>query len=238
MKKMIFLFASIFFALPSIGQEPGSVSSSKIDLNVDVVSRYVWRGLLYNASPNIQPTLSYTKSGFSIGSWGSYGLSSQYAEVDFFASYSTGPLTFLVYDYFNEDEGDLQANDFFNYKEKITAHAVEGSIFYTGGDGFPIKLTAAMFVYGNDRNPDNGDQYYSTYFELGYPLNVADHPLDIFIGGTPQKGLYHSDAGIVNIGLSTTKELEISDRFKLPIKATLSVNPSADNVFLVIGMTF
>ena len=237
MKKVIVLFAAILLALPSKGQETESVSSGKLGLSVDVVSRYVWRGLLYNSSPNIQPTLSYTKGGFSVGSWASYGLSSQFAEVDFFASYTKGPLTFLVYDYYNEEEGDLQANDFFNYNKKVTGHAVEGSIFYAGGEAFPIKLTAAMFVFGNDRK-GNGDQYYSTYFELGYPFKVAEQPLDLFIGGTPQEGLYHSDAGIVNVGLSMSKEVEISDRFKLPIKATLSVNPSSDDVFFVIGMTF
>jgi len=237
MKKLIILFASILLALPSFGQEKEDSTAGDLSVSVDVVSRYVWRGLLYNASPNIQPTLSYTYGGFSIGSWASYGLSSQYAEVDFFASYTKGGLTFLVYDYFTVDEINPQLNDFSNYNDTITGHALEGSIFYAGGEAFPIKLTAAMFFYGADKKI-NGDQAYSTYFELGYPFRVAGQPLDVFIGGTPQEGLYHSEAGIVNVGLSTSKELEISDRFKLPIKASLSVNPAADNIFFVIGMTF
>lgn len=237
MKKLIILFVSITLAFPAIGQDATADTKGSLGLSVDVVSRYVWRGLLYNPSPNIQPTLSYTYGGFSIGSWASYGLSDKYAEVDFFASYTKGPLTFLVYDYYTENEIDLEANDFFNYKDKTTGHALEGSVFYTGGDAFPIKLTAAMFFYGADRLAD-GDQAYSSYFELGYPFKVAEQPLDVFIGATPQEGLYNSDAAVVNLGVSTSKQLEISDRFKLPIKATLSVNPSADNIFFVVAMTF
>lgn len=244
MKKLIIIVSSILFALPVIGQETGA-KKGNLNLSVDVVSRYVWRGLLYSPSPNIQPTLSYTYGGFSVGSWASYSLSSQYAEIDLFASYTKGPLTFLVYDYYNETETDLQANDYFNYKDKTTGHLLEGSVFYTGGESFPIKLTAAMFFYGPDKKT-NGDQAYSAYFEVGYPFKVADQPLDFFVGGSPSdNGFYqkysyitNTDPNIFSLGVSTTKELEISDRFKLPVKATLSLNPAAEDIFFVVAMTF
>ena len=245
MKKLIIVLSSFLLTISAIGQEADNSSKGSLNVSVDVVSRYVWRGLLYNSSPNIQPTLSYTYGGFSVGSWASYGLSSQYAEIDLFASYTKGPLTFLVYDYYNETENDLQANDYFNYKDKTTGHLLEGSVFYTGGESFPIKLTAAMFFYGPDKK-ENGDQVYSTYFEVGYPFKVADQSLDFFIGGSPSdNGFYqrysyitNTDPNIFNLGVSTSKELKISDSFKLPVKATLSVNPAAEDVFFVVAMTF
>ena len=244
MKKLIVVLSSFLLALPAIGQEADNSSKGSLNVSVDVVSRYVWRGLLYEHSPNIQPTLSYTYGGFSVGSWASYGISNQYSEIDLFVSYTKGPFSFVIYDYYNEDETDLQANDYFNYKDKTTGHLFEGSVFYTGEESFPIKLTAAMFFYGADKNAD-GDQAYSTYFEVGYPFNVADQSLDFFIGGSPSEGLYHrysnitsTDPNIFNLGVSTTKELKISDSFKLPVKATLSINPAAEDIFFVVAMTF
>lgn len=245
MKKLIVVLSSFLLALPAIGQEADNSSKGSLNVSVDVVSRYVWRGLLYDHSPNIQPTLSYTYGGFSVGSWASYGISNQYAEIDLFASYTKGPLTFLLYDYYYETETDLQANDYFNYKNKTTVHLLEGSVFYTGEEAFPIKLTAALFFYGLDKKA-NGDQAYSSYFEVGYPFKVADQSLDFFIGGSPTEGgFYHTsskitstDPNIFNLGVSTTKELKISDSFKLPVKATLSINPAAEDIFFVVAMTF
>ncbi len=244
MKKLIVVISSLFFTHLAMGQEAENTTKSELSVSVDAVSRYVWRGLLYDSSPNLQPTLSYTYGGFSIGSWASYGVSNHYAEIDFFASYTKGAFSFSVYDYFNEDEDDLRVNNYFNYKNKTTGHLLEGSVIYTAGEAFPITLTAAMFFYGSDKK-ENGDQAYSSYFEVGYPFKVANQSLDFFIGGSPSNGFYqkysnieNSDPNIFNLGVSSTKEIKISDSFTLPLKATLSLNPAAEDIFFVVAMTF
>ncbi|MCX6308666.1 MAG: hypothetical protein NTY32_07515, partial [Bacteroidia bacterium] len=53
-----------------------TVASAQFSVGTDVVSSYVWRGYkqdLTNApqSPNIQPYVSYTIGGLTLGSWGS-----------------------------------------------------------------------------------------------------------------------------------------------------------------------
>ncbi|MBN1991050.1 MAG: hypothetical protein JW783_16740 [Bacteroidales bacterium] len=212
-------------------------SSSSLDLNVDIVSRYLWRGLLYSPSPNIQPTLTFSAGGFAIGAWGSYSLSEQYAEVDLFVSYTTSPITLMVYDYYAEDETDLSAVDYFKWKKGTTGHQLEGTIMFGGTDKIPFTLTAATFFYGNDKNVD-GDNNYSTYFEIAYPVKIAGQEVNLFLGGTPAEGLYHTEAGIVNVGFSTSKSLKITDSFELPVKGTFAVNPAAKDVFFVIGLTF
>lgn len=214
-----------------------SESKYSLDFSVDIVSRYLWRGLLYSPSPNIQPTLTFSAGGFSIGAWGSYSLSEQYAEVDLFVSYNTGPLTLMVFDYYAEDETDLTAVDYFKWKNETTGHQLEGTIMFGGTDKIPFTLTAATFFYGNDKNAD-GDNNYSTYFEIAYPVKVVDQEVNLFLGGTPAKGLYHTEAGIVNVGFSTSKNLKITDSFELPVKGTFAVNPAAKDVFFVIGLTF
>lgn len=207
-----------------------------IDYSIDVVSRYIWRGLLYNASPNFQPTLSFTLGDFSIGSWASYSFNRNYAEVDLFLTYTKGPFSLTLFDYYNEDESDMASVKYFNWDRKVTGHALEGTIAWAGTESFPLRALAATFFYGNDRKVD-GNQYYSTYFELGYPFSVNEYALDIFLGATPAEGLYHTSANIVNAGVTVSKEIKVTDNYALPVRATFVVNPAKEDVYFVVGIT-
>ncbi len=226
----------LLFTGQAVAQEEVPESKVSIDYSVDFVSRYLWRGLLFNGNPNIQPTISLTAGGFSIGSWGSYAISQDYAEIDLFATYSIGNLSLTLYDYYNEIESDLEAVDYFNWKKETTGHLLEGTIAWAGSDNVPLSVTLAAFFYGYDTDA-NGDQNYSTYLELGYPVKIGDYDINFYIGGALNEGFYHHEANIVNVGFKTTKEVEISDRFKLPISATFTVNPAKENIFFVVGIT-
>lgn len=210
-------------------------SKVTIDYSIDVVSRYIWRGLLYNASPNLQPTLSLTVGGFSIGSWASYSFNRNYAEVDLFLTYTKGPFSLTLFDYYNEDEDDMDSVKYFNWDRKVTSHALEGTIAWAGTESFPLRALAATFFYGNDLNAD-GKQYYSTYFELGYPFSVNDYALDVFLGITPAEGLYHNNANIVNVGVTVSKEIKVTDNLMLPVRASFVVNPAKEDVYFVVGI--
>ena len=43
---------------------------------------------------------------------------------------------------------------------------------------------------------------------------------------------------VTNLSVTATKELEISDRFSLPISAGLTVNPCSEMAFFVLGLSF
>jgi hypothetical protein len=217
-------------------QEEKPESKVSVDYSVDFVSRYVWRGLLFSGNPNIQPTVSLTAGGFTIGSWASFAGSQEYAEIDLFATYSIGNFSFTLYDYYNEYESNLDSVDYFNWDKKTTGHLVEGSITWAGTESFPLSVTLASFFYGYDMNK-NQNQNNSTYLELGYPVKIGDYDFDLFVGGTLNKGFYNEEANIVNVGFKTTKEIEITDKFKLPVSATFVVNPAKDDVFFVVGIT-
>ncbi len=209
---------------------------NNLSLKADIVSRYVWRGLLYSSSPNIQPTIDYTRGNLSVGAWGSYAIGMPYAEVDLYLSYSTSNFSFTLNNYFVEDETNLQLNNYFNWNKKNTPHSLEGSISFNGTEKFPVSLTAATFFYGNDWD-ESGDNNYSTYFEVGYSRQIGNMELKLFAGGTPAKGLYAQKAALVNIGLGLSHELVINDSFKIPVFATFVINPSAQDIFLVFGIT-
>lgn len=226
----------VFFlvALLSEAQE-----KTKVDLNVglDVVSRYVWRGLQFSDSPNLQPYASLSYGGLSLTGFGSYATSKSYAEVDWIASYAVGGLTFSVMDFFNEEE-DLTMNDYFNWKRSSTAHLVESSVAYElPMEKMPLVVTASVLVYGADLN-QNLNQNYSTYFELLYPFSFKDYSLSAFVGATANKGYYADKPSFVNTGVSMVRRIEVSDRFSFNLNSTIVVNPKAEDVFFIVGLTF
>ncbi|WP_291862460.1 TorF family putative porin [Marinilabilia sp.] len=209
-----------------------------VSVNADLVSRYVWRGLLYSPNVNVQPTLGLTAGNFFAGAWASYGFSDKYAEVDFYAGYSLGNFTLTLSDYYNENELDLTEADHFNWDRETTTHALEGTLNYYFGQECPLTLTAATFFYGNDRDVE-GENNYSTYFEAKYNWQLNDgYQLSGFAGGTPSQSLYAADAALVNVGLKLGRTIAINEQISLPIEASLISNPEAEDIFFVLKATF
>jgi hypothetical protein len=68
------LFCFVFsFSLSINGfTQEQKAENSKINITADFVSRYIWRGLDYGKAPSIQPTFSFIKSNFEIGTWGAF----------------------------------------------------------------------------------------------------------------------------------------------------------------------
>jgi len=207
----------------------------KFDLGADLVSRYVWRGTDFGNSPAIQPWASYSNSGFTIGAWGSYSTNSNgMQEADLFVSYDIKEaITLTVTDYFFPN-GSSAGNKYFEYGEDKTGHVLEGTAAFNGVDAFPISVMAAYNFYGADK--DN-----SLYFELGYGSTYKDVDYNVFLGGgTGNYYLYgenSDDFGIVNLGITMSKEVQITDKFGLPINGSLIFNPTAESIFIVFGVS-
>lgn len=235
------IIASAGFLLLSygiFGQETAiKPSNVTLNLNADLVSRYLWRGLLFSPNVNLQPYAGLSYKGLTFSTWASYGISDHYAEVDFSLSYTLGNLTFSLNDYYAEIEDNLPAVKHFDWGSKTTSHSLEAALNYTVSESFPLGITAATFIYGNDRKA-NGDNYYSTYIELAWPLTVNEYSINLFAGGTIAEGLYADKAALVHTGISLSKEIKFTDAFSLPVSATLSSNPKAEDIFLVFKATF
>lgn len=243
MKKSI-LIALITFMLTPVNRVSAASSNGASDdslsfsLNADLVSRYLWRGLLYSPNPNIQPYASIAYKGLTFGAWASYGISTSYAETDLYLSYTVGQFTLSINDYYVFSDDSLANFNYFNIKKSETLHSLEWAITYNGPESFPISLTAATFFAGSDDYDGDGNNDYSTYFEVAYKTKVSGTPLKLFVGGTPQKGLYSDNANIVNVGVNATKSLKVSSSFEIPVSATLAVNPNSQTMFFVFGITF
>lgn len=211
-------------------------NSQNFNLSVDLVSNYIWRGLTLSDAPNMQPYLDFTgnNGNFSVGAIGSYSFGDFYSEVDLFAGYSIGMLRIELWDYFIMSQ--QYENRFFDFKNETTGHALEGVLIFTGPESFPIQFTAGTFFYGADKKP-NGDNYYSTYFELAYPFSWKSNNLTVFAGVTPAEGLYGSEFAMNNFGITNEREIKINDNFSIPIKGSIIVNPHLENIFFVLSIT-
>lgn len=240
MKIKTTLLTLFFFLSFQIGfsQEQVEEKNFSADVSVDLVSRYVWRGINLSESPSIQPNLAFSYKGFSFGSWASYSFAREnFQEVDLFLTYETEHLNFTINDYYNPLDTLGNMGDYFHLTNKITRHTIEGMFTLSGSDNFPLSFTTGIMFYGNDRG-ENGKNQYSTYLELSYAAKIQKIEVTPFIGFTPAKGFYGKDFNVVNVGVTAVKNIEFSDKFKLPLKSSFIINPEQEKVFFVIGITF
>lgn len=201
--------------------------AAQVNMNVDFMSRYVWRGADYGDSPSLQPELSYSSGGLVVGSWAAIptntGSPGGY-EIDWFASYAigagTGELLLMLTDYTFPVPG---AEDYFT----SNAHFVEGGVEYSGFAGLPLSVFTGMFLTNDHDN--------SIYFELSY----EPEPLGFFIGGTPMESQMYgtSGAAIINAGISAGRTLAITDTFSIDVSSNVILNPYSEDLFFLIGFS-
>ena len=215
-------------------------SKSSLDLGADIVSRYVWRGLSFSDSPAIQPYVEFASGNFTAGAWASYtteAFSSQ--EFDIYLGYAfSDAVSLTVTDYFFPVDG--AENKYFQYDNDITGHVFEAMLGFGGTDKFPLSIALATNFYGSDKD-DAGDQAFSTYFELGYPISIGSTEVSLTLGGTltDEGGYYTNNASaeIINIGASAGKTIKISESFGIDASASLIFNPNTENSYLVFGIS-
>jgi hypothetical protein len=246
-----FLISFIILLLPFLLFKSAAAQDTSpknnLDLSADIMSRYIWRGMnLGGSSPSIQPDLEFTHGNFTAGAWGAYSFSDAITsqEADLYLSYTfADKFNLLVTDYYFPKEDTL--NQYFNYEKDKTAHIIELTAKFMGTSNIPLTFLVATNVYGADAKKSNGDNQFSTYIELGYNFKVNQTDCNAFIGFTPnnpdgsagETGFYGSGPGVINLGLSASKEIKISDSYSLPINASLITNPQAENIFLVFGIS-
>jgi hypothetical protein len=214
--------------------------SAEFSAGADIMSRYIWRGADYGNSPSIQPTLEFSTGGFAVGTWGAFSIDTDvYQELDLYMSYSFGELlTIGVTDYFfpvYQSSNAMFSNKYFDYENETTGHILEGNLTYNCML-LPVYLSANVAFYGADKNED-GDNNFSTYIELGHSGTLNDVGYSVFMGITPGEGLYGDTFGVVNLGLTATKEIKFSETFSLPVTSGLIFNPQNENAFFVFGFS-
>lgn len=252
MKKYSFISLTIIalgllISSESYAQNDSAKTENPISISCDLMSRYVWRGTDFGGSPSIQPGIEYSKFGFALGAWGAYATNLPgIQEADLYLSYTFKEMFSLtITDYYFPDE--LTDYKYFDYDDKTTGHILETSLSFNGTENLPLSLMVATNVWGADATKINddgttGNLQFSTYAEASYSFKH----FDLFVGcnltavdrAKGESGFYGDYMGIVNLGLTTTKEIEVTQKFSLPLTVSLITNPQAQKIYLVAGFSF
>jgi hypothetical protein len=262
MKRYIYALTIVMLCLTLNSYAQDQKATADFQIGSDFMSRYIWRGLnLGGAGPSIQPTLKLNVGNadhmFTVGGWGAYTFSSTAnQEVDLFASYTLkGLVTIMVTDYFFPELNTGQRDEYFCYTKDSPGHVFEGLIMFNGTKKIPFTLMVATNFYGNDARKmtkvddstfaEDGIQY-STYIELGFKKSIKGFDFSAFVGGTinnpdeslNEAGYYgNTKAGLTNVGIKVAKGIQITEKFALPVQASLIANPLQNKFYLVFGFS-
>lgn len=236
MKTTILLVLLPLFFLVSGVSAQDSTSNWKLKSEMELATRYIWRGLSFSKSPCIQPLVELSKGGFFVSTWGSYTISPEkFQEVDLNIGYSFKSLTLTLSDYFSPIDTGSTPNKYFDYDRKTTCHNYDLQLTYSNIAGSELTIMLSAMIYGAERYKLNT---IPTYIELSYNAHLAACTVRPFCGFTTHKGYYADKAAFVNCGLSVSREIQISDRFKMPTKTSLIFNPDKQDVFLIFSLSF
>jgi len=213
-----------------------------LNINCDIISRWIWRGVDYGSSPTIQPYLSITTGNFEFGTYGSVTTRNTYSDLELFAKYNYKNLSLVVTDYFFQDGLPLGGptntmtpnTKYFNFDNHTTGHLTEATLQYKTKN---LSLQANTFIYGWWDKDIYNKQKYSTYIEAAYSIYIKDNKLDIFVGGNPFDSPIYGKRNIINTGITGYKTLNITDKYTIPLRVTLVTNPTTEKIYLVLGIS-
>jgi hypothetical protein len=241
----VYLFAGMVLLSTGVPVMAQDDDPRPISIGADLVSRYVWRGVDFGASPSVQPYLEAGFGGFAIGAWGAYATNLTGAqEMDLYANYTflDDMITITLTDYFFPNENS--PGGFYNYFDWSTdsagagGHILEAMAAFNGFENLPLSIALGYAFYG--------DASQSIYIELGYGFSIFDFFLGMGNGAytiwdrepRPDAPPQEDKFGVVNVGISASKEISITDNFALPASVSLIANPNAEQVHLVFGVSF
>lgn len=219
------LMASMIFFPISVNAQDDE-KSSPFDVGADLVSSYLWRGTKYGVGPAIQPYLSFTVGGFEIGGWGNYCFTSvEGAEADIYLTYGFDfGLSIGVTDYYFPGLG----SDYLDWSDTTGAHGFEINL------GYEIKGFSASANYMFNEAPTAGTTGGDLYFELGYAFKY----FGIHLGAGDGWHTEGDKFAICNIGISSSKEIKITEKYSLPISGSVIWNPEREQFHVVVGVSF
>lgn len=237
------LYIGLFLLLPihlHSQNEPSQIKKGKLNftLETEFVSRYVWRGIVQDLDPHLQGSFITAYKGFSFDIWASSGITSSFSEINLTMAYSTDIFTLALVDYFVANENSMSDVDFFNIRHRPDAasnHTIEALLILENFTALPFTFTAGTFIYGDDRDADDQQQY-SSYFEMAYLLERENFDIRFFIGGTAFEGAYADKATLTNIGLRAVRNVRIGKKLDLGLSSSLVINPDARHVYVILGI--
>lgn len=196
--------------------------NQKFSVYADLFSNYIWRGSKLGTGPAFQPSVNFSEGGLTIGVWGSFDANG-YSEADPYISFSFPfGLSIGLTDYYLPDL------PFFETSKDLGSHALELNGSYTKG-GFSISANYIINEAGGIASV-GGDKY----FQIGYDFkNVS-----LFAGAGDGWHTSDGEFDLCNIGVGTSKVIQVTEKFSIPVTGQVIFNPDLERLFVVAGISF
>ena len=231
MKKIVLFACGLVMSMTAIAQD-----KIETTIGTDIVSQYIWRGQDLG-SVSVQPTLGIGYKGLSLSAWGNVGLSdpADTKELDLTLGYATGGFNIGITDYWTNDGGDPAAR-YFRYNAHGTNHVFEANIGYDFG---LANVQWYTNFAGNDGVNKDGKRAYSSYIAVVVPFCLAAIDWTATAGAVPFATTSYNTTGfaVTDLSLRATKDIKVSDTFKIPIFGQVTANPCSQKAYLVFGLT-
>ncbi|MGL2964014.1 hypothetical protein ACSVH2_09380 [Flavobacterium sp. RSB2_4_14] len=191
----ILLMSTNCFSQESQVENDSLREEKAIELNLDIFSRYLWRGQCWGGNyVVVQPAINYSITPkINLGFWATTNFQNDYyysdgtvgkgyQEIDFSIAYQVNDfLQFQLWDYYwpSVEKVDGVDNNYFNYGTN-SVKTVDAILYFDFSEGYkyPFNATISTLVAGNDyrydSNGENPKQNYTTYLELGYTFTFFE----------------------------------------------------------------
>ncbi|MGM0503430.1 MAG: hypothetical protein ACQESQ_02345 [Bacteroidota bacterium] len=234
-KYRYFTFTFIFMHITRL-VFAGDNHTPDVNAGVDFRTMHVWRGIATSTVPTLEPSVTFTRNSYKMGVWAAQSIDGSYSEMDIYLNYKFRNFSFTIWDYYcpTSFSGNDEITDF---NEHTTKHTIELDIAYHGSSLFPFQVFVATMVYGDDLNPENQKNYYSTYLELGYKTRFHQTNMRLFLGVNAFDGYYGNKFGVINTGLTATNYLKLPHDKNVPFEASLIANPMHRLYYIVLGFS-
>jgi hypothetical protein len=235
MKTKVVIISILFLMSHNISAQDNN--ELNVSIGADFATSYIWRGLPQGTMPALQPWGECSFKGFTLGTWGSYEVAGNFKEIDVYAKYTLQNFTVQFIDLFFPDYVGLN-QDYFNFK-KGTGHGAELGLSFNGTEKIPFSVYCGMIIYGAAIDPKTNDASRlnnSIYMEVNYFGNFKDISYNVFAGLTPSESVLYNTTqfSVFNVGLSVKKAVQLTEKFSLPLKLTLSANPVNNKLYMAV----
>lgn len=225
MKKPGLFFAGafvlvLFTTIRLNAQDEKAVKS--FNVGADFYTNYIWRGTKFGQGPSVQPSVKYNQGGLTVGVWGAFDAAG-YAEADPYISYAfKSGLSMGVTDYY------YPGLDLFDVSDSTGSHAFEANAGFSKGK-FSISANY-IFNEAGGAASQGGDMYFQIVYTA---VNV-----NLFAGAGNGWHTTDGDFNICNLGIGTSKTVEITDKFSIPVTGQVIINPDRKQMYVVAGFSF
>jgi hypothetical protein len=195
---------------------------SNFSVGADFYTSYIWRGTRYGQGPSLQPSVKFAKGGFTVGVWGSFDANG-YSETDPYISYTLPfGLSLGLTDYY------YPGLDLFETSKADGSHALEMNAGFTTG-GLTLN---GNYIFNEAGGAGSAGS--DMYFQAGYAFSNVS----LFVGAG--NGWHTSDGefALCNVGIGATKEIQITDKFSIPVNGQVIMNPDRKQLYVVVGFSF